>query len=193
MKRCGKKLIFVSCRKSSRSIGQISCSRRSVLRWVCRGFRLGRNQSRIWWFARPWDLVALTFLEKLHSRESLSSLMYVALISFKCSISLIWMNLDPKIFSKIFNWNRSRYKKINLKKFMQNHKAGQLYLDNGIFLSSNIRGDSEFMETNLRSFGSRVEKVDFGQPDASNFINAWCENKTHGHVTDVVSAGKINF
>ena len=61
---------------------------------------------------------------------------------------------------------------------------------NGLYLSEGLTIRPKFVDRVVRMFGSRVQDLDFTQPErAAATINGHVERDTAGHITDLVDPG----
>lgn len=78
--------------------------------------------------------------------------------------------------------------------FAQDYTGVKLHVAIGVFISSTIDPHSEYVEDTTRAFRSPVQKIDFEKSaQATDIINRWCMNRTHGLVNNIVNSSKTTF
>lgn len=69
----------------------------------------------------------------------------------------------------------------------------QLNSANKMFVNKGIDVKKEFNELATKTYGSEVEKVDYGNPtEAVGLINKWVESKTNNRIRDILNTDSVN-
>ncbi|XP_043287050.1 serine protease inhibitor 3/4-like [Venturia canescens] len=76
----------------------------------------------------------------------------------------------------------------------KSYEAMQLSVANVAFISNDFRLTSEFFNTSVNVFNSRVQQPWFSNPpaDVSFVIKIWCQSKTANHVNSVIHPADLN-
>ncbi|MEW6173775.1 MAG: serpin family protein [Bacillota bacterium] len=66
----------------------------------------------------------------------------------------------------------------------------RLNIANSLWARKGLPFEQDFIEANEKFYGAKVENLDFTDPGAPRYINAWVKNKTEGKIEKIVD--KIN-
>lgn len=57
---------------------------------------------------------------------------------------------------------------------------------NSIWHKENLEVEEDFVDVNREYYDAEVRSLDFSLPDAADIINAWCSDKTHGKIEEML-------
>jgi serine protease inhibitor len=77
-------------------------------------------------------------------------------------------------------------KNAEIMKALSANEKIQLEIADAIYSDKDVPFKKEFIETCERFYQAEAHSEDFGNPDVVTQINAWCSQKTHGKITEIL-------